>query len=186
MFFTNMNVETKTLRIISLVITLIGIIFILASKYVGIIAIRTSMVLIFFLCALNFKSVYEYANTKEKINNILGIAASILIFVEPQFAMFIVGVAILIMTVPVLYKMIKNKEFSDVVMFTVSAIGTAFSIYCIVNSRAALNTVIIIIGISFVILGCLLLFQTFDINRNKKKYATYEKEKQDYHFTDVE
>ncbi len=79
----------------------------------------------------------------------------------------------LILSLPIIYKAIKNKDYSDKIMLILSSIGTLFSIYCIINSRAALNTVIIVIGIAFVILGCLILFETFDINRKSNKFAKY-------------
>jgi uncharacterized membrane protein HdeD (DUF308 family) len=184
MLFANIKLQTKSLRTISLIITLIGIIFILLSRFIGNFAIRFSMTLIFLLCAFNLKTTYKYSSTSEKINNILGLAASIIIFINPQLAMFIIGVGILILTVPVLYRMVRGKDYSDTVMLILSVVGLALSIYCILNSGAALNTVIIIIGISFVVLGCLLFFETFNIDRNMKEYATYEKE--DYHFKDME
>ena len=186
MLFANISLQTKTLRTISLIITLIGIIFILMSRFVGIFAIRSAMVLIFLLCGFNLKTTYKYSSTNEKINNILGLVASAVILIKPELAMFIIGIAILILTIPVFFKMIKNKDYSDTAMLILSIIGTAFSIYCILNSGAALNTVIIIIGIAFVMLGCLLFFETFNINRNIKKYATYQKEKEHYHFKDFE
>jgi len=176
MFIANLNVETKTLRIISLVITLIGMIFILASNYVGNLAIRIAMIVIFILCLFNFKMSYPFSSTVEKINMIFGILGTVLVFIKPHLTMFIIGVALLVLAVPTLYKAVKNKDYSDKIMLIISGIGTLFSIYSILNGGAALNTVIIIIGIAFVIIGCLILFETFDINRKSNKFAKYERE----------
>ena len=176
MFIANLNVETKTLRIISLVITLIGMIFILASNYVGNLAIRIAMIVIFILCLFNFKMAYPFSSTVEKTNMIFGILGTVLVFIKPHLTMFIIGVALLVLAVPTLYKAVKNKDYSDKIMLIISGIGTLFSIYCILNGGAALNTVIIIIGIAFVIIGCLILFETFDINRKSNKFAKYERE----------
>lgn len=187
MLFTNFNVDTKTLKIISLILTLIGIIFILASNYVGNLAIRIAMLVIFILCIFNFKISYPFSSTVEKMNMLLGVAGTILVFVKPHLTMFIIGVALLVVSLPILYKAIKNKDYSDKIMLIISTVGTLFSIYCIINSGSALNTVIIIIGIAFVILGCLILFETFNISRGSNKFATYEQEKDDeYHFENTE
>lgn len=174
MLFTNLNVQTKTLRIISLILSLIGIIFILASNYVGNIAIRTAMIAIFVLSLLNFKMSYPFSSTMDKMYMMLGMSANVLIFIRPQFTMFIIGVALLILSVPIIYKAVRNKNYSDKIMLALSTIGTLFSVYCIINSRAALNTVIIIIGIAFVIVGCLILFETFDVSRKGNKFVKYE------------
>jgi uncharacterized membrane protein HdeD (DUF308 family) len=173
MIFTNLNVETKTLRMISLVLTLIGIVFILASNYVGNFAIRMAMMVVFILSLLNFRMSCHISSVTDKIYMLLGMAGTLLVFIKPQFTMFIIGVVILILSVPIIYKSVKNKDYSDKIMLTLSAIGTLFSIYCIINSQAALNTVIIVIGIAFVILGCLVLFATFDINRKSNKFVPY-------------
>jgi len=188
MLFTNFNVETKTLRIISLVLTLIGIIFVLASNYVGNFAIRIAMVIIFILCLFNLKMSYSFSSAIEKINMTLGIAGTVLVFIKPSLTMFIIGVALLILAVPVLYKAISTKDYSDKIMIAAALLGTLFSVYCILNSRAALNTVIIIIGIAFVILGCLILFETFNISRKSNKFAIYEHEEDEedeYRFEDT-
>lgn len=184
MLFANFNIDTKVLRIISLIITLIGIIFILASDYVGSLAIRIAMSVIFILCLFNLKVSYPFISTSEKINMMLGIGGTVLIFLKPHLTMFIIGVAILLISVPNLYKVFKNRDYSDKVMIIISSLGALFSVYCILNSGSALNTVIIIIGIAFVILGCLILFETFNIIRGSNKYATYEQE--EYRFEDTE
>lgn len=181
MLFTNFNVETKTLRIISLIITFIGIIFILASSYVGNFAIRLAMIVLFTLCLFNFKASYHFSSTVEKLNMLFGIAGTILVFIKPNLTMFIIGVALLILSVPILYKAIRNKDYSDKIMIVLSASGTLFSVYCILNSGSALNTVIIIIGIAFVILGCLMLFETFNLKNKSNRFATYEQDKDDQH-----
>lgn len=174
MIFTNLNLETKTLRYISLIMTLIGIVFILLSNYIGSIAIRISMITVFALNLFNFKISYQSSSTIEKMYMILSMCGTVLVFIRPQFTMFIIGVVILVLSFPIIYKAVKNKNYSDKIMFILSSIGTLFSIYCIINSRAALNTVITVIGIAFVILGCLLLFETFDINRKSNKFFKYE------------
>jgi|GEM_PF-447948 len=176
MLFTNFNVETKTLRIISFILALIGIVFILASNYVGNIAIRIAMMVIFILGLFNFKMSYPFSSTMDKMYMVLGMAGILLVFIKPQFTMFIIGVVILVLSLPIIYKAVRKKDYSDKIMIVLSAIGTIFSIYCIINSRAALNTVIVIIGIAFVILSCLILFETFDISRKSNKFVKFERE----------
>lgn len=177
MLFTNLNVETKTLRIISLIITFIGTIFIFFSNHVGNFAIRISMIVIFILCLLNFKMTYDYSSMKERINMAFALIGSLAAFIKPNLIMFILGVSLLVISFPFLFKSLKNKDYSDKLMLILSTVGVLFSIYCIINSRAALNTVIAIIGIAFVILGCLMFFETFNIERKSNKFATYEHDK---------
>ena len=166
---SNLNLKTKTLKIISLSFTLTGIIFILASEYIGSIAIRFAMLITLAFCLTNIKMTYKYLTSKEKINYLAAVTASILGLFKPELTMFIIGIMLLFLTVPIYFNAIKTKDYSDIVMLIISGTGILFAIYCIINSKAALNTVIIIIGIVFTILGCLTLYETFNtikVNQN--------------------
>ncbi|WP_326911183.1 hypothetical protein [Sedimentibacter sp. MB31-C6] len=168
MLFTNLNIESKKLKIMSLIITLIGIIFILASKYIGSFSIRLAMISILIFSLMNLKMSYQYSTTKEKINQSIIILAAFLGLIKPELIMLVIGIGLLILTVPVNYEAIKTKDYSDVLKLIISGIGTLFALYCIINSQAALNTVIIILGIAFIILGCLTFYETLDIKKDKK------------------
>ena len=167
---SNLNLKTKTLRIISLSFTLTGIIFILASKYIGSIAIRLSMLMILAFCLTNIKMTYKYLTTKEKINYLAAVTASILGLLKPELTMFITGIMLLFLTFPIYFNAIKSKDYSDIIILIISGIGMLFAIYCILNSKAALNTVVIIIGITFTILGCLTLYETFNSTKGNKSF----------------
>lgn len=159
MLFSNLNLKNRTLKIISLSLTLAGIIFILASKYIGSTAIRLAMLAVLAYSLTNIKMTYKYLITKEKINNTVLVAAAILGLVRPELVMFIIGILLLIVTVPIYFNAIRKKDYSDIIMIIASGAGILFASYCIINSKAALNTVIIIIGIAMTILGCLSLFE---------------------------
>ncbi len=159
--FSNLNINTKTLKILSLVLTVTGILFILASKYIGSIAIRIAMIILISFCIINLKMTYKCVTSKEKINHLIPISASALGFYKPELIMMILGFLILYLSPPTYIKAIKSSDYSDVITLIITGTGILFSIYCILNSNAALNTVIIIIGIIFVITGCLTFYETF-------------------------
>lgn len=165
MLFSNLSLKTKTLKIISMSLTLTGILFISASRYIGAFAIRLAMIICLIFCIANIKMTYKYLTAKEKTNYFLAITASILGLLRPELTMFITGVLLLFLTVPPYVNYIKTKDYSDIVMLVINGAGILFASYCIINSKAALNTVIVIIGINFTIAGCLTLY---DIFLNKK------------------
>lgn len=156
-----LNFKTKTLKIISLSLTLTGILFILGSNYIGSIAIRIAMILILLFFSANIKMTYKYLTDKEKINYIIAVAASILVLIKPELAMFIIGILLLFFTIPPYVNTIKARDYSDIVMLIINGTGILFASYCIVNSKAALNTVIIMIGIIMTITGCISLYDAF-------------------------
>lgn len=186
--FSNLNIKTKWKKIISLCLTLIGIMFILASNYIGYFVMRLSMVAVFILCLLNFKMTYNYSNIKEKINHLIGVIGSVLVFVKPQLLMLIIAAVILYLTLPIIYKAISTKDFYDKIMFIISFIGILFSIYCIINMKAALNTVVIIIGIAFVVVGCLIMYDELEKNKKiqKKNSDCQYYEQEEFGFEEVE
>jgi len=167
MLFSNLSLKTKTLKIISLSLTLTGILFISASKYIGSFAIRLAMIICLIFCIANIKMTYKYLTTKEKTNYILAITASVLGLLRPELTMFIAGILLLFLTVPPYVNYIKTKDYSDIVMLIINGAGILFASYCIINAKAALNTVIIIIGIILTIAGCLTLYDIF-LNKKSK------------------
>ena len=157
---SNLNIQSKTLKIVSLILTVTGIIFILASQYIGSMAIRLAMIILISFCTINLKMTYSYLTLREKINHLIAISASALGFYKPELTMMILGILILYFVFPPYINIIKSKNYSDIVTLIISGFGILFGFYCILNSKAALNTVIIMIGIIFVISGCLLLYNT--------------------------
>ena len=161
MLFNHFNLKTKTLKIISLSLTLSGIIFILASSYIGAVAVRLAMILLLGFCFVNLKMTYVFLSQKDRMKYYIAIAASILGIIRPDMSMFLIGILLLFATVPPYVNFIKIKDYSDVVMLIINGAGILFAFYCIINSRAALNTVVIIIGIILTITGCLALYELF-------------------------
>lgn len=161
MLFSNLNFKAKTLKIISLSLTLTGILFILGSSYIGSISIRLAIMVILIFCFVNIKMTYRFLITKEKVNYFLAIAALILGLFKPEFIMFIIGILLFFFAVPPYINAIKTKDYSDIVMLIINGIGILLASYCIINAKAALNTVIIIIGIILTIIGCLSIYEVF-------------------------
>lgn len=160
---SNLNIQSKTLKILSLVLTVTGIVFILASKHIGSISIRLAMIILLIFCIVNFKMNYKYLSLKEKINYLLAALAAFAGLYKPESTMLILGIFLLYITLPIYIKSIKNKYFIDVINLIISGTGILFAVLCIFNSKAALSTIIIIIGIAFTILGCISLYQALTI-----------------------
>ena len=157
--FSDLNINSKTLKILSLILTVTGIIFILASKYIGSITIWLAMIFLLLFCIINFKMTYKYLSSKDKINHLVAATAAIIGIYKPESTMLILGIFLLYLTLPLYIKSIKNKDYSDIITLIISGTGILFAVLCILNSKAALQTIIIIIGIAFTILGCISLYK---------------------------
>lgn len=158
--FYKLKYNSKTLLIVSLLLTLTGIIFILAANYIGSTAIRLAMLALLVFLVLNIKMTYRYISNREKLNYAIAFCGSILGLIKPELTMMLIGIIILYFVLPPYINIIKSKNYSDIVSLIINGAGILFGFYCIINSKAALNTVIIIIGIILTISGCLLLYNT--------------------------
>lgn len=145
---------------ISAGLTLAGIIFILAANYIGSTAIRLSMLGLLVFLGLNIKMTYTFISDKDKINYAIALCGAVAGLIKPELTMMLIGIIILYFVLPPYINIIKSKNYSDVVSLIINGAGILFGSYCIINSKAALNTVIIIIGIILTISGCLLLYNT--------------------------
>jgi len=108
---------------------------------------------------------YKYLTTKEKTNYLFAIIASLVGLFRPELIMLVIGFFMLYISIPPYINVIKSKDYSDIVMLIIYGFGILFAFYCIINSKAALNTVVKVIGIIFTVAGCLTLY---DIFTNKK------------------
>ncbi|HCX61797.1 MAG TPA: hypothetical protein DHU59_05090 [Clostridiales bacterium] len=158
--FYKLKYNSKTLLIVSLSLTLTGIIFILAANYIGSTAIRLAMLALLVFLVLNIKMTYRYISNREKLNYAIAFCGSILGLIKPELTMMLIGIIILYFVLPPYINIIKSKNYSDIVSLIINGAGILFGFYCIINSKAALNTVIIIMGIILTISGCLLLYNT--------------------------
>ncbi len=158
--FYKLKYNSKTLLIVSLLLTLTGIIFILAANYIGSTAIRLAMLALLVFLVLNIKMTYRYISNREKLNYTIAFCGSILGLIKPELTMMLIGIIILYFVLPSYINIIKSKNYSDIVSLVINGAGILFGFYCIINSKAALSTVIIIMGIILTISGCLLLYNT--------------------------
>lgn len=117
---------------------------------------------------------YKYLSSKEKINYLVAAIAAVLGIFKPKLTMFILGIFLLYLTLPLYIKSIKNKDFSDIITLIISGTGILFATLCILNSNAAIQTIIIIIGIVFTILGCIFLYQVLITKKDTMSYYKTE------------
>ena len=158
--FFNLKYNSKILLIISAGLTLSGIIFILAANYIGSTAIRLAMLGLLAFLVLNIKMTYIMLSDKEKFNYAVAFCGAVAGLIRPELTMMLIGIIILYFVLPPYIKIIKSKNYLDIISLIINGVGILFGFYCIINSRAALNTVIIIMGIMLTMSGCLLLYNT--------------------------
>jgi heme/copper-type cytochrome/quinol oxidase subunit 4 len=81
---SKLNLQSKTLIILSIILTITGIIFILASKYIGSISIRLAMIILLIFCLINFKMAYAYLSMKEKTTHLIAALVALAGLYKPE------------------------------------------------------------------------------------------------------
>ena len=170
MFSKEFNFGFKTLRLISIIIALIGLVFVFASSFIGIFSIRLAAIGLIVFCLINFNFSTAFALNYEKLLSILGIVGGVLVFIYPGLAMFLIGIGLLIFSVPIIYKAIKKRDFSDIITFSIAILALCFAVYCIVNGTAAISTVVKLIGIILVIIGCIFFYRSIDLEKSTNSF----------------
>lgn len=171
MFFKQFVFESKVTRLISIIISLIGLLFVFASSFIGVFSIR---LVAFFLLAFSLIS-FDFSNltnfNSKNLLSVTGIVSGILVIIYPWLAMFIIGVILIVYACPTLYNIFKNKDFSNIVYIVLAILSLCFGIYCIVNGTAAISTIIKLIGILLTVLGCLLFYHSIDTEQSSNKFS---------------
>ncbi len=187
MFSKEFNFGFKTLRLISLIIVIIGLVFIFASKFIGIFSIRVAAIGLIVFSLINFNFSTAFAINYEKLLSILGIVGGILVFIFPGLAMFLIGIGLMVFAVPIIYKAIKKRDFSDIITFSIAIIAFCFAVYCIINGKAAISTVVKLIGIILAIIGCIFFYRSIDLEKSTNSFMNDIKNGVDeYKFTSAE
>lgn len=179
MFFTNINLEAKTLKTLAIVISLTGIIFIILAGLIGDFAIRFAMVVAIVVFLLNIKMTYHYSGKLKKFTDIMCLIGAIVVFIFPQLVVFIIGIALIYFSGISLFQMIKSGDYDDKIKLIASIIGVIFSIFCIFNAKGTLELVIRLIGAILLAIGCICFYQYINKSRQKN-----EPQSQDYKFED--
>jgi uncharacterized membrane protein HdeD (DUF308 family) len=85
---------------------------------------------------------------------------------KPESTILLLGIILLYISLPVYLKAIKNQDFTDVINIVISGGGILFALFCIFNAKAALQTIIIIIGNLLTVSGCISLYQALTQRRD--------------------
>ncbi|QSX05269.1 hypothetical protein JYG23_11360 [Sedimentibacter sp. zth1] len=170
MFFKEFdnNFKPQTLKMIALITSIIGVFFVLFAKYVGNIAIRISMIVIFAVMFLNIKMTYSYSGKIKKSSDVLTMLATVIVFIWPNLLVFILGLCLLYFSSLSLAKMIKLKSYNDKLKLIISIVGIILSIVCIFNSKTILATVIKLLGAILIAVGCFCFYQYMKSTRNEE------------------
>lgn len=175
--------RTKKLNAIQyfgLLISIIGLFFVAFPTVVGVLAIRmiTLLFLMLGIAAVSFSLVLK--SRVSLFTSLIIVLIGLYAFTRPEYVLFLIGLVCLVSGLNGLFLTFsKFKTSSERTL--ISSIGLILlGVFAIINTKAALSTVILIIGIIIVLLGIILIFlgsslkgQSFFFTYSPKSPETY-------------
>lgn len=166
--------QTKKLNAIQyfgLFISIIGLFFVAFPTVVGVLAIR--IITLLFLM-LGFAAVTFSLVLKSKVSlftSLIIVFIGLYAFARPEYVLFLIGLVCLVSGVNGLFLTFsKFKTSSERTL--ISSIGLMLlGVFAIINTKAALSTVILIIGIIIVLLGIILIFLGSNLTKQSFFYT---------------
>ena len=145
--------KLNPIQITGLIISVLGLFFIGFPTVIGITAIK---IITFLFIVLSFYSLIFSAFVKSRISTIISmiiVGVSLYAFINPEYVLILIGISCLFSGLNgVVLTLSKFKESTERNLIT-SIIFILLGVFAIINSEAALSTIVLIMGIMVVILG---------------------------------
>ncbi len=158
----NINGDKSHLKIFSLVLFVIGLILLLFPGIIGFLGIRIAAAVLVAFCIFSF---YVSSDSLVRLNRlylITGMIGGIIIFIFPSLVMVFTGIGILGYGVYNLYNLIKFKSYNDRTALAIDIVAILLGLYFIFNGTGAIRQVIRILGISAVVVSCLVFYKSLE------------------------
>lgn len=165
------NLGFKTLRLVSIFIAIVGLLFIFAANSIGVFSIRLIAFIVIGISLINLNLSMGFSFTWTRFYFVLGVIGGILVLIFPWLAMFFIGIGLVVFTVPNIYNIIKDRDFSDRVSFISYTVALLFGIYCIINGYSAMSSIIKLIGIIMLIGGSFFFYKSIDLERKSNSFV---------------
>jgi len=166
--------KIKGLQYLGLILVVFGIILIAYPNIVGTFAIRIitlaflGMSILVFLISIFFK-------TKTTIlTNVVVIILAFYTFVHPEYLLTLVGISFIVNGINGIIVYIRSHNYSENRIILVSITLILLGVFSTTNSKAALSTIVLIVGIQFLVCGVSVLI--FGRSFLDKKINAFENE----------
>lgn len=163
--------KLNAIQYIGIFISIIGLFFVAFPSVVGVLAIR---IITFLFLMLGFTAVSFSLVLKSKVSmftSLIIVIIGLYAFAKPEYVLFLIGLVCLVSGANGLFLTFsKFKQSGERTL--ISSIGLMLlGVFAIINTRAALSTVILIIGIIIVLLGIIMIFLGSNLKKQSFFYA---------------
>lgn len=152
------NNQFNSIQILGLILSILGLVFVAFPTLIGVFAIKV-ITLIFLV--IGFYALIFAVFVKSKLSifvSLLTVFVGFYAFANPQYVLFLIGISCLFSGVNgIVLTFSKFKGSSERTLIS-SIMLMLLGVFAMINTKAALSTVVLILGIMIVILGVILFF----------------------------
>ncbi len=163
----------NALQIAGVIISILGLIFVGFPTLVGVFAVKI-ITLMFLL--LGFYAMTFAIFVKSKVSilvSLIIITVGIYAFIHPQYVLFLIGISCVVSGLNGIFLTFSNFKVSNERTMISSIVLLLLGVFAMINSKAALSTVVLILGIMIVIFGIVLFFVGTTLPKKKSKSFFY-------------
>jgi len=161
------------IQIVGLVIAIIGLLFAAFPTLVGVFAVKiiTLMFLVLGFYAMTF-AIFVKSKVSILVSFII-VMVGMYAFVHPEYVLFLIGLSCVVSGLNGLLLTISKFKVTGERTMIASITLLLLGVFAMINSKAALATVILILGIMIVIFGIVLFFVGTSLPKKKNKSFFY-------------
>ena len=155
------------LQSLGLIISILGLFFVAFPNLIGVFAVR---IITFIFLMIGFSSLTFSIFVKSKIStfvSLIVLVVGVYAFINPKYVLLLVGFACVISGLNGIFLTLSKLKTSTERSLITSILLILIGVFAILNTKAALSTIVLILGIMIVILGVIV----FSIGAALKKSA---------------
>jgi uncharacterized membrane protein HdeD (DUF308 family) len=163
----------NSIQISGLIISVLGLIFAGFPTLVGVFAVKiiTLMFMVLGIFAMTF-AIFVKSKLSILVSSII-VMVGIYSFIYPQYVLFLIGISCVVSGLNGIFLTFSKFKVSSERTMISSIILLLLGVFAMVNSKAALTTVVLILGIMIVIFGIVLFFVGTTLPKRKNKSFFY-------------
>lgn len=161
------------LQTLGLIISVLGLFFVAFPSLIGIFAVR---IITFIFLMIGFSSLTFSIFVKSKISTFVSLVVllvGVYAFINPKYVLFLVGVACVISGLNGIFLTLSKLKSSTERTLISSILLILIGVFAVLNTKAALSTIVLILGIMIVIVGVIIFSIGAAFKKAPKKNETY-------------
>ena len=161
-------------QVLGLIITLIGFSLFIFPTFIGFFALRVITLVFVIFGFYGFIFAAMIRNVFSILTAMFVLIISVYAFLHPTDLLFLAGISFIISGVNGLIMSLKHRRFHDESTLISSIVMILLGVFAVLNAKATLSTIVMILGLIITILGLVIFFtgKKFSLHNARFFYTT--------------